>query len=66
MKKLISKSSGVTLKVGDRVSGHRIDKYHATIEKILPEIERVDICYNGDVKTCRVAASVCDAEFVKE
>lgn len=37
------------LRVGDKISGGRLDKYYAVVEYIAEDY--IAICYNGDVRT---------------
>lgn len=59
MSNLIYSESRLPVKVGDKVSGKRLEKYYAHIVNIHPD--SVELCYNGDVKDIRVGFDVIDA-----
>jgi len=61
MNKLIYSESRLPVKVGDKVSGKRLEKYYAHVVKI--HLDSVELLYNGDVKNIRVEVGVIDATF---
>lgn len=62
MDKLIYKSTGQPVKVGDKVPGKRMEKYYAHVIAIHPN--SVELLYNGDVRNYRLGFDVIDAELV--
>ena len=42
----------MTVKVGDKISGGRLDKYYAIVEEIT--IDYISIRYNGECRTVKV------------
>lgn len=61
MNDLIYIKTGKTVKIGDKVSGKRLEKYYAHVVKILDD--SVELLYNGDVKNIRVPFHVIDAHL---
>jgi hypothetical protein len=50
------------VKVGDKVSGKRLEKYYAHVVKI--HDDSVELLYNGDCKNFRLPFHVIDAELI--
>lgn len=61
MATLVYKETGIPVKVGDKVSGKRLEKFYAHIEALHPD--SVELLYNGDVKNFKVGFDVIDAEW---
>lgn len=52
-------ATGKAVKVGDKVSGNRLDKYYAIVEAIAHN--HVVLCYNGEVRSIKVGFDVIGA-----
>lgn len=60
---LVYTATGVPVKVGDKVSGHRLDKYYAHVLQIDGPNDPIVIQYNGDCRSFRVDVRAADAEW---
>jgi hypothetical protein len=59
---LIYQSTGLPVKVGDKVPGKRLEKFYAHILAI--HADCVELLYNGDVKNISVDFGVIDAILI--
>ena len=50
------------LKIGSRISGGRVEKYYATVEKI--EADGVTVCYNGEVRSIKLKPALYEGAGV--
>lgn len=62
IKTLVYTSTKQSVKVGDKVSGKRLEKYYAHVVKI--HSDSVELLYNGDCRNFRLPFSVIDAELI--
>ena len=44
------------IKIGSKISGGRVEKYYATVEKV--ESDGITVCYNGDVKSVKLTPNL--------
>lgn len=61
---LIYEQTNLPVKVGDKVSGGRLEKYYAHIQAI--HADSVELLYNGDVRNYRVDFKVIGAILRKK